>query len=61
MPTLGEITALLDEWYPPHHAETWDAVGLVLGDPAHDVRRILLAVDPVTAVADEAILRTQTC
>ncbi|WP_027860786.1 Nif3-like dinuclear metal center hexameric protein [Marmoricola sp. URHB0036] len=56
MPTLGDITALLDEWYPPQHADDWDAVGLVLGDPAHDVRRILLAVDPVTAVADEAIL-----
>jgi dinuclear metal center YbgI/SA1388 family protein len=56
MPTLGDITALLDEWYPPQHADDWDAVGLVLGDPAHDVRRILLAVDPVAAVADEAIL-----
>jgi dinuclear metal center YbgI/SA1388 family protein len=56
MPTLGDITALLDEWFPPQHADDWDAVGLVLGDPAHDVRRILLAVDPVTAVADEAIL-----
>jgi dinuclear metal center YbgI/SA1388 family protein len=56
MPTLGQITALLDEWFPPHHADDWDAVGLVLGDPAHDVRRVLLAVDPVTSVADEAIL-----
>ena len=56
MPTLGEITALLDEWFPPHHADDWDAVGLVLGDPAVDVRRILLAVDPVAAVADEAVL-----
>ena len=56
MPTLGEITALLDEWFPPHQADDWDAVGLVLGDPAHDVRRILLAVDPVGSVADEAIL-----
>ncbi len=56
MPTLGEITALLDEWYPPQHADDWDAVGLVLGDPAVDVRRILLAVDPVAAVADEAVL-----
>jgi dinuclear metal center YbgI/SA1388 family protein len=55
MPTLGEITALLDEWYPPHQADDWDAVGLVCGDPAADVRRILLAVDPVTVVADEAI------
>ncbi len=57
MPTLGQITALLDEWYPPRHADGWDAVGPVLGDPADEVRRILLAVDPVTAVADEAILR----
>ncbi|MEO7942011.1 MAG: Nif3-like dinuclear metal center hexameric protein [Marmoricola sp.] len=55
MPSLGEITALLDEWYPPEDAERWDAVGLVCGDPDADVRRILLAVDPVTAVAEEAI------
>ena len=55
MPTLGDVTALLDEWYPPGTADDWDAVGLVCGDPAADVRRILLAVDPVTAVADEAI------
>ena len=55
MPTLGDITALLDEWYPPHTADDWDAVGLVCGDPDADVRRILLAVDPVTVVADEAI------
>jgi dinuclear metal center YbgI/SA1388 family protein len=56
MPTLGDITALLDEWFPPQHADDWDAVGLVLGDPAVEVHRILLAVDPVAAVADEAIL-----
>ena len=55
MPTLGDVTDLLDEWFPPAHADSWDAVGLVCGDPAADVRRILLAVDPVTAVADEAV------
>jgi dinuclear metal center YbgI/SA1388 family protein len=55
MPTLGEITALLDEWFPPQHADDWDAVGLVCGDPTAEVRRILLAVDPVSIVADEAI------
>jgi dinuclear metal center YbgI/SA1388 family protein len=55
--TLGEITELLDEWFPPQHADDWDAVGLVLGDPSVDVRRILLAVDPVAAVADEAVLQ----
>jgi dinuclear metal center YbgI/SA1388 family protein len=56
MPTLGQVTALLDEWFPPHHAESWDAVGLVLGDPTVDVHRILLAVDPVASVVDEAVL-----
>jgi len=55
MPTLGEITALLDEWFPPDHADDWDAVGLVCGDPAADVRRVHLAVDPVTAVVEEAV------
>ena len=55
MPDLGDVVALLDRWYPQERADTWDAVGLVCGDPAADVRRILLAVDPVQAVADEAV------
>jgi dinuclear metal center YbgI/SA1388 family protein len=55
MPALCDVLALLESWYPPRHAESWDAVGLVCGDPAEEVRRILLAVDPVLAVADEAV------
>src|SRR5690242_12955590 len=54
MPALSEVVALVERWYPPHRAEEWDRVGLVCGDPDADVRRILLAVDPVLAVADEA-------
>ncbi|MFC5177223.1 Nif3-like dinuclear metal center hexameric protein [Nocardioides taihuensis] len=54
MPRLGEVVDLLHEWYPPATAESWDAVGLVLGDPADDVRRVLFAVDPAPAVAAEA-------
>jgi dinuclear metal center YbgI/SA1388 family protein len=52
---LQDVVALLDRWYPPHLADSWDAVGLVCGDPAAEVRRILLAIDPVQAVADEAV------
>lgn len=52
---LAEIVALVEGWYPPHRAEEWDAVGLVCGDPDAEVRRVLLAVDPVQAVADEAV------
>lgn len=55
MPSLRDVVALMDSWYPQHRADSWDAVGLVCGDPEADVRRILLAVDPVLAVADEAV------
>jgi dinuclear metal center YbgI/SA1388 family protein len=52
---LREVIDLLESWYPPRYADDWDRVGLVCGDPEEDVRRVLLAVDPVLAVADEAI------
>jgi dinuclear metal center YbgI/SA1388 family protein len=52
---LADVIALVEGWYPPHRAEDWDAVGLVCGDPEAEVRRILLAVDPVQAVVDEAV------
>ncbi|HEX2892531.1 MAG TPA: Nif3-like dinuclear metal center hexameric protein [Marmoricola sp.] len=55
MPALSDVVALVEEWYPPERAEDWDRVGLVCGDPEADVRRVLLAVDPVLAVADEAV------
>jgi dinuclear metal center YbgI/SA1388 family protein len=55
MPALSDVVALLERWYPSQRAEEWDRVGLVCGDPDADVRRVLLAVDPVLAVADEAV------
>ena len=54
-PTLAEVVGALDRLYPPSTAESWDAVGLVAGDPAQPVRRVLFAVDPVDAVVDEAV------
>ncbi|HKE68712.1 MAG TPA: Nif3-like dinuclear metal center hexameric protein, partial [Nocardioidaceae bacterium] len=53
--TVAEVQAVLETAYDPHRAEDWDAVGLVTGDPADEVRRILLAVDPTHDVIDEAI------
>ena len=52
---LADVVRWLERRYPPRTAESWDAVGLVAGDPAQPVRRVLLAVDPVAAVADEAL------
>ncbi|GAB2929415.1 Nif3-like dinuclear metal center hexameric protein [Nonomuraea fastidiosa] len=53
--TLNDVIGVLEAAYPPARAESWDAVGLVSGDPAQEVRRVLFAVDPVAAVADEAL------
>jgi len=53
-PTLADVVRTLEALYPPQTAEDWDAVGLVTGDPAQPVRKILFAVDPVATVADEA-------
>ena len=55
MPTLHDVTAALHAWYPPATAEPWDAVGLVLGDPDAEVRKVMLAVDPSPEVAAEAV------
>jgi dinuclear metal center YbgI/SA1388 family protein len=51
--TLGEVVAALEARYDPALAEDWDAVGLVCGDPAEPVQRVLFAVDPVATVVDE--------
>ncbi|WP_182882805.1 Nif3-like dinuclear metal center hexameric protein [Microbispora sp. H10949] len=52
---LAEVVARLDALYDPSWAESWDAVGLVCGDPEQPVRKILFAVDPVAVVVDEAL------
>ncbi|WNV82527.1 Nif3-like dinuclear metal center hexameric protein [Umezawaea sp. Da 62-37] len=53
--TLGRVIAALEAAYPPSAAESWDAVGLICGDPAEQVTRVLFAVDPTESVVDEAI------
>ncbi|MFC1421326.1 Nif3-like dinuclear metal center hexameric protein [Streptacidiphilus cavernicola] len=55
MPILSDVLSVFDELYPPARAESWDAVGLVCGDPQAPVRRVLFAVDPVGQVVDEAV------
>ncbi|MGH3319823.1 MAG: Nif3-like dinuclear metal center hexameric protein [Streptosporangiaceae bacterium] len=52
---LVDVVAELEALYDPRCAESWDAVGLVCGDPDARIHRVLLAVDPVGVVADEAL------
>lgn len=51
---LRDVLTVLDAIAPLRHAETWDNVGLLTGDPAANVARVLLTVDHTAAVADEA-------
>ncbi|HWE91835.1 MAG TPA: Nif3-like dinuclear metal center hexameric protein [Pseudonocardiaceae bacterium] len=55
MTTVADLVAALDAAYPPELAESWDAVGLVCGDPADPVDRALCCVDPVESIVDEAV------
>jgi dinuclear metal center YbgI/SA1388 family protein len=54
VPTLSSLVDLLHGWYPPATADSWDAVGLVAGDPEQPISKVMFAVDPVLPVAQEA-------
>ena len=53
--SLAQVLEVLDGFYPPSTAASWDQVGLVAGDPGQPVRRVHFAVDPTRAVVDEAV------
>lgn len=53
--TVGDVADWMDSRYPPHLQEDWDRVGLICGDRADTVAKVLLAVDPTEAVVDEAL------
>ncbi|MGP4011459.1 Nif3-like dinuclear metal center hexameric protein [Streptomyces sp. 4N124] len=55
MPRLSEVIAALENLWPAERAESWDAVGTVVGDPGQEVARVLFAVDPVQEIVDEAV------
>ncbi|QUC61580.1 Nif3-like dinuclear metal center hexameric protein [Streptomyces sp. A2-16] len=55
MPRLSEVIAALETLWPTERAESWDAVGTVVGDPDQEVMRVLFAVDPVQEIVDEAV------
>jgi dinuclear metal center YbgI/SA1388 family protein len=53
--TVADLVALLDGVFPPRWAETWDRVGLVVGEPCAPVRRALLVIDCVPETVDQAV------
>jgi len=55
MITAEWIIRQFDEWAPQACAEDWDNVGLLIGDAAQPVKKILVALDATEEVINEAI------
>ncbi|HUV05259.1 MAG TPA: Nif3-like dinuclear metal center hexameric protein [Armatimonadota bacterium] len=52
---LSDIIRILEEIAPPEYAEPDDAIGLQVGDPDQEVRRVIVTVDVTPAVISEAV------
>jgi len=52
---LSDIIGIINKIAPPSLAEDWDNVGLQVGDPSAEVRKVMVALDPCPASVDEAI------
>ena len=57
MTTVREIESFLYSWAPRELAESWDNVGLLVGDPEAAVEQVLVALDITPQVAEEALER----
>ena len=54
MPKLKEVIQQIEEMFPPTLAAQWDNTGLQLGDPESEVRKVMIALDPLPEVLREA-------
>tara|TARA_Y100000389_G_C17437036_1_gene506166 strand:- start:895 stop:1992 length:1098 start_codon:yes stop_codon:yes gene_type:complete len=55
MSTIKNIINLLDKWAPPAYSEDFDNVGLLVGDSSNKCKGILVCLDCIESVVDEAI------
>jgi dinuclear metal center YbgI/SA1388 family protein len=52
---VSDILGIINKIAPPALAENWDNVGLQVGDPAKEVQRIMVALDPGPQAVDAAL------
>lgn len=55
MITIAQVGRFLETFAPLHLAEEWDNVGLLVGDPAGEVRRIMTCLTLTTSTVAEAV------
>ncbi|ENH97492.1 hypothetical protein J416_05758 [Gracilibacillus halophilus YIM-C55.5] len=53
--TVKDVIQLFERWVPQQVAESWDNVGLQVGKEEQTVRKIMITLDVVESVVDEAI------
>ncbi|MGH7214241.1 MAG: Nif3-like dinuclear metal center hexameric protein [Tepidisphaeraceae bacterium] len=51
---LSDLIDAMEQIAPTRHAESWDNVGLLAGDPRQGVSKAILTIDYTPAVAEEA-------
>lgn len=55
MKTNADIFRAIEEWAPKHLAYSWDNVGLQIGSSQKEVKKVLITLDVLENVVDEAI------
>ena len=54
---IQDVAHILESWAPPPVAESYDNVGLLVGNPQAEVTGILINLDMTEAVVEEAVAR----
>lgn len=52
---IRELTAYLESIAPPSYQESYDNAGLIIGDPSVELKGVLICLDAIESVIDEAI------
>lgn len=55
--TIQEVIAILEDFAPTRYAESFDNVGLLVGDQNQEVTGALITLDTLEETVDEAISR----
>ena len=51
---IQDLVGLVNTFWPPSLAEEWDNVGLQVGDPTAELKRVLVCLDPTEAALEAA-------
>jgi len=52
---VADLVRVMETIAPTRFAAPWDNVGLLVGDPAREIARVLLSIDCTRSVVDEAV------